>query len=123
MGNARIWGFVYADMSNEKLRKAMKTLAGFKKQAIIALAILGFVMVAKWEARSMTSHLAALTVAQVETQKNSTAEKAPSPESTEPESKTGEEQRSTGAKERRLKDFQPSEKIEAEQAVDFPYDI
>jgi hypothetical protein len=110
-------------MSNEKLSKAMKILAGFKKQVIIAVVLLGFVVVAKWEARSMTSHLDALTVAQVETQTNSNDEKAPSPVSTEPKSKTDEEKESSGSKERPLKDFQPSETIEAEQAVDFPYDI
>jgi len=63
------------------------------------------------------------TVAQNETQTATNEEKTPPPISTEPESKTDDEKESSGVKKKPLKDFQPSEKIEAEQAVDFPYDI
>ena len=101
----------------------MKVLARLKKQVIIAVALLGVVVTAKWDAWSVTSNFDLSIIAQVETQKNSTDEKAPSPESTESKSRTDEEKESTGIKERPLKDFKPSEKIEAEQAVDFPYDI
>ncbi|MBT8366133.1 MAG: hypothetical protein KJP23_15650 [Deltaproteobacteria bacterium] len=101
----------------------MKALASFKKQAIIAVALLGFVVDAKWDAWSMTFNLGSLTVVQVETQTNGNDEKTPSPVSTEPKSKPDEKKEATGIKEKPLKDFKPSEKIEAEQAVDFPYDI
>ena len=67
--------------------------------------------------------MVARTIAQNETQKDSNEKKVPSPVSTEPESKTDEKKESTGVKEKPLKDFQPSERIEVEQAVDFPYDI
>jgi hypothetical protein len=101
----------------------VKTLAGFKKLAIIGIALLGFVVVVKWDTRADTSNPYTVTVAQNETQKATREKKTPSPNSTEPESKTDEEKESTGAKKKPLKDFQPSERIEAEQAVDFPYDI
>jgi len=101
----------------------VKTFAGFKKLAIIGVALLGFVIVVKWEARADTSNPYRVTVAQNETQTATNEKKAPAPISTEPESKTDEKKESSGVKEKPLKDFQPSEKIEAEQAVDFPYDI
>jgi cytoskeletal protein RodZ len=44
-------------------------------------------------------------------------------ESTESESQRPEEQHPAATKKKPLKDFQPTEKIEADQAVDFPYDI
>ena len=109
----------------------VKTFAGFKKLAIIGVALLGFVVVVKWDARAdtyrsgfeTTSNPSRVTVAQNETQTATNEKKTPSPMSTEPESKTDEEKESSGVKKKPLKDFQPSEKIEAEQAVDFPYDI
>jgi hypothetical protein len=39
------------------------------------------------------------------------------------DNRCAEEKESSGVTKKPLKDFQPSEKIEAEQAVDFPYDI
>jgi predicted cobalt transporter CbtA len=101
----------------------MKTVEGIKKQAIITAVLLGFVFVALSDGWSIPSNLDTLTIAQAETQTNSNDAKAPSPAGTETKSKPDEEKESTGTKERPLKDFQPSEKIEAEQAVDFPYDI
>jgi predicted cobalt transporter CbtA len=101
----------------------MKTVNSFKKQAIITAVLLGFGFVAIWNAGSIPSHLDTLTVAQAETQTDSNDAKAPSPAGTEPKSKTDEEKKSTDIKKKPLRDFQPSEKIEAEQAVDFPYDI
>ncbi len=148
----------------------VKTLAGFKKLAIIGVALLGFLVIVKWDVRADTyrsgfkisdqvqgqgagrsrkrsihgyvsiyrrpatqplglrwgfetiSNPSRVTVAQNETQTATDEKKTPSPMSTEPESKTDEEKESTAVK-KPLKDFQPSEKIEAEQAVDFPYDI
>jgi hypothetical protein len=103
----------------------VKTLAGFKKLAIISVALLGFLVIVKWDVQADTSnpYPYTVTVAQNETQTATNEEKAPAPIGTEPESKTDEEKESTSVKKKPLKDFQPSEKIEAEQAVDFPYDI
>ena len=97
--------------------------AGFKKQAIIAVALLGFVAVTIGDARSLTAHLGTLCIAQAQTQSANSDEKQSPPEDTESKSKPDEAKEPSGIKDRPLKDFQPSEKIEAEQAVDFPYDI
>ena len=101
----------------------VKTLADFKRLTIIAFAILGFLVIAKWDVRADTSNPYRITVAQNETQTATNEKNASSPTSKEPESKADEKEESTSAKEKPLKDFQPSERIEAEQAVDFPYDI
>jgi hypothetical protein len=101
----------------------VKTLAGFKKLTVFSVALLGFLVVLNWDARADSSNPYRVTVAQNETQ-TATNEKNPSsPVSKEPESRTDEKKESTDVKEKPLKDFQPSERIEAEQAVDFPYDI
>ena len=102
---------------------AVKTLAGFKRLTVIAFAMLGFVVTANGDVQANTSNPFRITVAQNETQTATNEKNASSPTSKEPESKADEKEESTSAKEKPLKDFQPSEKIEAEQAVDFPYDI
>jgi hypothetical protein len=101
----------------------VKTLAGFKKLAIIVVALLGFLIIVKWDARADSSNPYRVTVAQNETQTATNEKNGSPPVSKEPESKTDEEKESTDVKKKPLKDFQPSERIEAEQAVDFPYDI
>jgi hypothetical protein len=101
----------------------VKTIAEFKKLAIIAAAFLGFLVVVIWDARADTSNPYTVTIAQNETQTTTNEKTASSPVSKEPESKTDEEQESADVKKKPLKNFQPSERIEAEQAVDFPYDI
>ena len=149
----------------------VKTLAGFKGLAIIAIALLGFLVIGKWDAQAdisrsgfktsdqvqgqgagrsgkrsihgyvsiyrrpatqplglrwgfeTTSNPPRITVAQNETQTATNEKNASSATSNEPESKADEKKESTGVKKKPLKDFQPSERIEAEQTVDFPYDI
>jgi len=101
----------------------VKKFTGYKKLAIIGVALLGFVVVVKWDTRADTSNPYTITVAQNETPTATSEKKTPSPVNTEPESKTDEEKESSGVTKKPLKDFQPSEKIEAEQAVDFPYVI
>jgi hypothetical protein len=101
----------------------LKILTNFKRLAIIGVALLGLVVVVKWDIRADTSNPYTVTVAQNETQTATNEKKTTPPMSTEPESKTDEEQKSSGVEKKPLKNFQPSEKIEAEQAVDFPYDI
>jgi hypothetical protein len=101
---------------------AVKTLAAFKRRAIMGVALLGFLVIVSWSARADTSNPHTVIVAQNETQTATNQKKAPSPASKAPEPKTDEKKESSVPK-KPLKDFQPSEKIEAEQAVDFPYDI
>ena len=101
----------------------VKKFTGYKKLAIIGAALLGFAVVVKWDTRADTSNPYPITVAQNETPTATSEKKTPSPVNTKPESKTDEEKESSGVTKKPLKDFQPSEKIEAEQAVDFPYDI
>jgi hypothetical protein len=98
----------------------MKAFAYSKRLVIICVALLGFVAGINWAARAESSDQ---VVAQNETQTTSGEKKAPPTESKEPAVKTGETQESTAAQKRPLKDFKPSEQIEADQAVDFPYDI
>ena len=100
-----------------------KTLADFKKLAIIAVALLGFLVIVKWDVQADTSNPYRVTVAQNQTQTATNEKNASSPASKKPESKADEKKESTSVKKKPLKDFQPSERIEAEQAVDFPYDI
>jgi hypothetical protein len=101
----------------------VKTLADFKRLTIIAFAILGFWVTVKWDVQADTSNLYREIVAQNETQTETNEKNASSPASKEPESKADENKEATRDKQKPLKDFKPSETIEAEQAVDFPYDI
>jgi hypothetical protein len=101
---------------------AFKTLKKIKMLTIISVALLGVVAGINWAARAADS-LDTLIVAQNETQTATDEKKAPSTEGREPETRTEEAQESTAGNKKPLKDFQPSEQIEAEQAVDFPYDI
>ena len=102
---------------------AVKILVQFRGLAIIGVALLGFAVIANWAARAEPSNPHTVIVAQNEIQTTTAEKNAPSPVSKEPESKTAEKKEPTGVEKKPLKDFQPSEKIEAEQSVDFPYDI
>lgn len=103
---------------------AMKTLTDFKRLTIIGVVLVVFPAGEYWIARAASSNQDAAIVAQNETQTATAEKKAPSSaESKEPGIQTDKTQESTAVKKRPLEDFQPSEKIEAEQAVDFPYDI
>ncbi|MGW8303928.1 MAG: hypothetical protein ACWGNO_17750 [Desulfobacterales bacterium] len=101
----------------------VKKLAGFKRLTIIAVALLSFLIIIKWEAQADTSKPYSLNLAQNEPKPAAGEQNGPTPISKEPESQADEKKESAGVEEKPLKDFQPSEKIEAEQAVDFPYDI
>ena len=89
----------------------------------MGVALLGFLVVPEWEARADSSNPYRVTVAQNQTQTATTEKNTSSPEGKASEPNTDEKKESTGDKEKPLKDFKPSERIEAEQAVDFPYDI
>ena len=100
-----------------------KISAAFRKLALIAVAVLGLMAVVNWTVRAGISHSYAILIAQSEEQTASDEKNPPSTGDKEPESGTDKNKESDDAKEKPLKKFQPSEKIEAEQAVDFPYDI
>jgi len=91
--------------------------------AIIGVALPGFLCTANGSARTGPSHSYAMVVAQNETRTNTKDNNAAAPESNKSKIETDEKKAPSGADTKPLKDFQPSEKIEAEQAVDFPYDI
>ena len=110
-----------------------KIFTGLKKLAIITVAISGFWVIANRavpadplyqplpDQKQSKQH--PVVVAQSETQTTTKEKTAPSSESSASEPKTQEKKESAGAQEKPLKVFRPSERIEAEQAVDFPYDI
>ena len=111
----------------------LKMFKGFQKLAIITVAISGFGVTANWTVTAgpldqlLPGHKPykqhSVVVAQSETRTTAEEKTAPPSESAGSESKTQEKKELPGAKEKPLKEFRPSERIEAEQAVDFPYDI
>ena len=101
----------------------VKTMSGFIKLTVLAVALLGFLVLIRWDARAELSNSYRVTVAQNETQTTNGDKNTPASEGEESESNTEEQKESTSDKNKPLKNFQPSERIEAEQAVDFPYDI
>jgi cytoskeletal protein RodZ len=102
---------------------AVKTLADFKRPAMIAIAVLSLLAIVIWAARAGISNSYAVIVAQNEKQTGTVETNAPAPAGTDRESETEEKKESSDVKKKPLDEFQPSERIEAEQAVDFPYDI
>ena len=105
-----------------------------KRLAIVALALAGIGVVFDYgfisaaavdqiEAFQNQKDPAAVVVAQSTPQTSTRPTPETAPENQESESKTEEKKEATSIKKKPLKDFKPSEKIEAEQAVDFPYDI
>ena len=110
-----------------------KIYAGLKKLSIIIVAISGFGVSPNWAAAEGPSYQMLpdqkqsrqqrMLVAQSETRTTTEEKTAPSSEGSASEPKTEEKKESSGTQEKPLKEFRPSERIEAEQAVDFPYDI
>ena len=111
----------------------MTKFSVLKRLAIFVLALLFAMVSANRAAQAETLNPAApvwkwsdaytMIVAQNETQTAPSDKGAPRSESKEAGSKTDNKKESSDAKKKPLKDFKPSERIEAEQAVDFPYDI
>jgi cytoskeletal protein RodZ len=111
----------------------LKIFTGLKTIAIITVAISGFGFIANWDVPAGPSYQTPpdqkeskqqrVVVAQSETRTTPKEETAPASESSASESKTPEKKESAGTQEKPLEKFRPSERIEAEQAVDFPYDI
>jgi hypothetical protein len=101
----------------------VKAFAYFKRLGIISAALLVFAAGINLAVRADSSDQDTPIIAQNETQPAADEKNATATESRETGIKAGEAQESTAAQKRLLKDFKPSEQIEAEQAVDFPYDI
>ena len=104
-----------------------------KMIVIVTFVLAGFGVTANWV---VTAHAAdqirfdqnqkapaAMTFAQSATQTPTPQETETSSESQEPESNIEQKKETAEPKEKPLRNFRPSEQIEAEQAVDFPYDI
>ena len=110
-----------------------KIYTWLKKLSIIIVVISGFGIIPNWSASAGPSYQMLsdqeqvqqhrVVVAQNETRTTTQEKTAPSSESSASEPKTQEKKESAEDQEKLLKDFRPSERIEAEQAVDFPYDI
>ena len=112
--------------------KTQKSL-GFKRLMFIILALAGMGVVTnaivandavdaiRLVQKPIT--LAAVIIAQSATETSEPQEKTSSSESQPSESKVEEKKESSAPPKKTLKKFRPSERIEAEQAVDFPYDI
>ena len=111
----------------------MTKFTALKGLAIFVLPLLGFMFSENGAAQAQTLNPAApvwkgsnefkMIVAQKEVQTGTSDKRAPTAESKESKSNTDKKKESSDAKKKALKDFKPSERIEAEQAVDFPYDI
>ena len=111
----------------------MISFTALKRLAIFVLALLGFMVSVNGATQAETLNPAApvwkwsnefkIIVAQKEVQTGTSDKSAPTTKSKEPKSNTDKKKESSDAKKKPLKDFKPSERIEAEQAVDFPYDI
>lgn len=105
----------------------------FKRIAIFVLALQGFLVGANWTVWAETANpedpvwnrpdSSTIIVAQTEAQTTADDKRAPTSANKESESETDETKKPREVKKKPLKDFKPSERIEAEQAVDFPYDI
>ncbi|MGD9181269.1 MAG: hypothetical protein PVF26_16190 [Desulfobacterales bacterium] len=112
---------------------ALKVYTGIKKLATTTFIILGFLAIVNWPLPADPSYQShsdqkkskqhPVMVAQSETRPLTKEKTAPSSGSSASESKTQEKEESDEAQQKPLKEFRPSERIEAEQAVDFPYDI
>ena len=132
MASARIWDFASVAIWN-KIKYAMKIFTGFKKLTTIAITVLCFLAGANWAVPAGTEYQQPLVqkrprqpsvmVAQNETRTTTGEKTAPNSEGSASESKTREQKESKETREKPRKEFRPSERIEAEQAVDFPYDI
>ena len=101
----------------------VKTFPYYKWLAMISLVLLGFMAGMKGVARADAPNQEALIVSQNEAPATSGDTNAPSSQGKESETQPDEKKESAETEKKPLKDFRPSEQIEADQAVDFPYDI
>jgi hypothetical protein len=110
-----------------------KLSAGLKKFAVITFVLMGFVLSGHRPvcAGAPTDHVPntgkqvpnAVIAGQSQTPASTAPPNSQASEGRESESQNQEGQNSGEAAKKPLKEFKPTEKIEADQAVDFPYDI
>ena len=92
----------------------------FKRLTIVTCTVVGFVVMAY---QFIQADAAEVMVAQSAKQTPESQGDTSSSESQPSDSKAEENTEAAAPPQKKLKDFRPSEEIEAEQAVDFPYDI
>jgi hypothetical protein len=107
--------------------------AGLKKFAVITFVLMGFMLsghrpVCAGAPNNQVPHKGkqvpnALIADQSQAPTSTPPTNSRTSDSRESESRTQETEAPTATEKKPLKDFQPTEKIEADQAVDFPYDI
>ena len=111
----------------------LKRFTGFNRSAVLTISILGF-WVAATQALAVGLAVQSLPdqkgakphpvmMAQNEAGTTPQEKTVPPSDNSASESENKEKTESAGAQEKPLKQFRPTERIEAEQAVDFPYDI
>ena len=110
-----------------------KISTGLKKFIVLTVALLGLALADSWRVCAGASdnrvapkedqRLKTMIVAQGPTGVSAPEADSSSSESSEPVPQRQEESDPAAVKKKPLKDFQPTERIEADQAVDFPYDI
>lgn len=133
MAKARILDFAFAAIWSEAWNMISNISTGLKKFTILAVALLGLALAENWRVCAGASgnrvppkedqRLKTMIVAQGPTGVSAPEADSSTSESSEPEPQGQEERDPAAAKKKPLKDFQPTERIEADQAVDFPYDI
>ena len=110
-----------------------KISTGFKKFIVISVTLSGLILIDNRPAcagasndgvpNERSQHSKVMIVGQSQAPVSTPETNERSSESSESESQPQKGHNSAATEKKPLKDFQPSEKIEADQAVDFPYDI
>jgi hypothetical protein len=110
-----------------------KLSAGFKKFAVISVVLMGFILSGHRPVcagapndpvpNKGKQHPNALLADQSQTPTSTPPTNSRTSDSRESESRTQETEAPAATEKKPLKEFKPTEKIEADQAVDFPYDI
>jgi cytoskeletal protein RodZ len=109
-------------------RNKLLSVIGF-----LAMGLIGFVVMGNWVAHAGTLNQAmrnpkpenpnAVVVAQNDTKTSGEEKTTRSSDRNAPASKNQTKEKSTTTTQKQPKEFRPTETIEADQAVDFPYDI
>ena len=99
-----------------------KISTGLIKLTLIMVASLSLLLAAERPAGADASNAAVPNGAN-QSEVSSAATDSAISEGNESESQPKDEQPPAATQKKSIKDFQPTEKIEADQAVDFPYDI
>jgi hypothetical protein len=125
--------FAFAAIYNEARDMIFKISTGFKKFTVITAILMGFVLMGSRPVcagapndqvpNNGKQNPNAMIVGQSQTPASTPQTNSQASESRDSEPRSQEAQNSEATEKKPLKNFQPTEKIEADQAVDFPYDI